>query len=260
VSDIYHKINVAVGQKLSLAICTIVNSRGSTPRKTGAKMLVYQNGEIYGTIGGGALEKEVVHKAKEVIKKGIPELFRHDLLHQHQMCCGGTVEIYIEPIMSKSKLYIFGAGHTGQALAKYAEGFDFDVILIDDRKEYMDACKLTHINKMHLDFKEALSLLPFDENTYVAIMTYDHAVDRDILLFCIKKPHAYLGMIGSKRKVEVTKKMFTGLGRFSNEELSKIDMPMGIDILAEGPHEIAISIMAKLIKVKHTQKNEQKGK
>ncbi|MBI4930773.1 MAG: XdhC family protein [Bacteroidetes bacterium] len=232
-------------------VCTIVNTKGSTPRKIGAKMIVYENGKIFGTIGGGELEKAVIKNALEQIKENEPKIFRHDLLHQHGMCCGGTVDIYIEPIMKKNKLYIFGAGHTGQALAKYAVNFQFEVVLIDDRKEYVDDCRQEEVSKMNLSYEQALKILPFDENTFICIMTYSHPIDRDILAFCIKKPFAYLGMIGSQRKVKMTKKMFTEGLNISEEELEKVDMPMGIDIGAEGPEEIAVSILGKLIAVKN---------
>jgi xanthine dehydrogenase accessory factor len=155
--------------------------------------------------------------------------------------------------MKKNKLYIFGAGHTGQALAKYAIDMDFETVVIDDRKEYLDQISQPEINKMPLDFSQALTLLPFDEQTFVAIMSYDHAIDRNILAYCIKKPHAYLGMIGSSRKVELTKKMFSEAGIATAEELNSVDMPMGIDIKSESPEEIAISILAKLIETKYTK-------
>ncbi|MHB8259066.1 MAG: XdhC family protein [Bacteroidia bacterium] len=244
---IYDKIQEAVNHGKELVLCIITNTKGSTPRKTGAKMLVYDDGSIYGTIGGGDLEKKVIANALSVLKKKMPETFKHDLLHQHSMCCGGTVEIYLEPIMKKNKLYIFGAGHTGQALARQAVNFNFEVILIDDRKEYIDQCYVEEVNKMNLDFKQALALLPFDANTYICIMTYDHDIDREILSYCIRKEFAYVGMIGSHRKVAVTKKMFIEAGHVSEEEIKRVDMPMGIDILAETPEEIAISILAKLI-------------
>ena len=249
--NIFEKITEIQKSSEEAVVCTIVNTKGSTPRKVGAKMIVYADGKIFGTIGGGDLEQKVIENAVELIETKQPKLFRHDLLHQHGMCCGGTVEIYIEPIMKKNKLYIFGAGHTGQSLAKLAKDFDFETVLIDDRKEYMDDCKSKEINKMNLPFGEALKLLPFDEQTYICIMTYSHPVDRDILAFCVKKHFAYLGMIGSRRKVEVTKKMFSEGLYISEEELDKIDMPMGIDIGAEGPEEIALSILGKLIATKN---------
>jgi len=249
--NIFEKILEIQKGKMNAVLCTIVNTKGSTPRKVGAKMIVYEDGSIFGTIGGGDLEKDVIKNALEIVEQKEAKLFRHDLLHQHGMCCGGTVDIFIEPIMKNNKLYIFGAGHTGQALAKLAVDFDFETVLIDDRKEYIDNCKTENINKMHLPYQQALKLLPFDAQTYICIMTYSHPIDRDILAFCIKKPFTYLGMIGSERKVAVTKKMFSEGLNISFEELEKVDMPMGIDIGAEGPEEIALSILGKLIMVKN---------
>ena len=248
---IINKISEAQQKNLDVALCVVVNTRGSTPRKAGAKMLVYRDGSIFGTIGGGDLEKKVIAQALDSFKSRTSSVFKHDLLHQHNMCCGGSVEIYIEPVMKMNKLYIFGAGHTGHALARYALGFDFEIVIIDDRKEYLDEITLDGVNKLNLHYAQALPVLPFDEHTYITIMTYSHPYDRDILAFCLKKPSAYLGMIGSQRKVEMTKKMFAEGKIGTMEELDKVDMPMGIDIGAEGPDEIAISILSKLIAVKH---------
>ena len=232
-------------------LCVIVQTKGSTPRKVGAKMIVKEDGSILGTIGGGNLEKQVIENAIKQIQKNEPKLFKHDLLHQHNMCCGGTVEIYIEPIQKMNKLYIFGAGHTGNALTKYAIDLDFDIYIIDDRKNYINNINIDGVNKMNLDYKKVLPTLPFDNNTYIVIMTYEHSYDRDILAYCIKQPHAYLGMIGSERKVKLTKKMFSEGKLATKTALEKVDMPMGINISTEGPEEIAISILAKLIDVKN---------
>lgn len=232
-------------------LCIIVHTKGSTPRKVGAKMIIKEDGSIIGTIGGGNLEKKVIENGLNQINKNEPQLFKHDLLHQHNMCCGGSVEIYIEPIKKMNKLYIFGAGHTGNALAKIANDMNFDVFVIDDRAEFIDEIAVDGINKMNLDYKKVLPSLPFDNQTYIVIMTYEHEFDRDILAYCIKQPHAYLGMIGSARKVKLTKKMFFEGKLATKTELEKVDMPMGISINAEGPEEIAISILAKLIDVKN---------
>lgn len=237
--------------KIKAAECVIVETKGSTPRKVGAKMRVWEDETIEGTIGGGNLEKEVIKNALETIKNGEPKLYKHDLLHQHNMCCGGTILIYIEPIMTKKHLYIFGAGHTGAALVEYASKLDFEIFVIDGRQEYIDKIKIEEVNKMAIDHQKILSSLPFDENTYVAIMTYDHSFDREILAHCIRQPHAYLGMIGSQRKIELTKKMFIEAEIATLEELDAVDMPMGLKINAEGPDEIAISILAKLIEAKN---------
>lgn len=251
--SIYNEIQRLKEEGKKAALCIITATKGSTPRKTGAKMIVCEDGFIYGTIGGGNLEKEIIKNAIEQIKLNQPKSFKHDLLQQHNMCCGGVVEIYIEPILKKSKLYIFGAGHTGEALARLMVNHDFDIFLIDDRDEFIDGIELSGINKMKVNFDEVLTSLPFDDMTYVVIMTYSHPIDRNILAFCIKQPYAYLGMIGSKRKVELTKKMFVQGKIASANELSTVDMPMGIDINPNGPQEIALSIGAKLIEVKNKE-------
>ncbi len=249
--DIFETLIQARKRDQEVALCIVVSTKGSTPRNAGAKMIVFDDGKICGTIGGGNLEKKVIANAIEVLSTKSPAVFKHELLQQHNMCCGGTMEIYIEPMMKKNKLYIFGAGHTGYALAKYALDFDFEVVVIDDRRECLDEIKTEGILKLNNDYRQALKVLPFDGNTFICIMTYSHPFDRDILSFCLKKPHAYLGMIGSQRKVEMTKKMFTDGMIASPAALEAVDMPMGIAIGAECPEEIAISILAKMIAVKN---------
>lgn len=249
--DIYKRITEAERMGFGVALCTIVNTHGSSPRKIGSKMLVYSDGAIYGTIGGGELERSVIGNALSTISTRKPKLYRHDLLHQHNMCCGGTMDIYIEPIMKKSKLYIFGAGHTGQALTKYASNLNFEIVLIDERNEYINQCAIEDVNKLNISYQSALKLLPFDENTFICIMTHSHPMDREILAFCLKKVFAYLGMIGSRRKVEMTKKMFIQGLNIPEDKVEEVDMPMGIDIGAEGPDEIALSILAKIVGVKN---------
>ena len=249
-----HFINMLEGlnqNNQNVAYCVIVQTKGSSPRKIGAKMIVYDDGSNNGSIGGGNPEKKVIENALHQIKKNEPKLFKHDLLHQHNMCCGGSVEIYIEPIQKMNRLYIFGAGHTGSALSKFAKNINFDIYVIDDRKQYLDTIKNKEINKLNLDYNKVLASLPFDYNTYIVIMTYEHSHDRDILAYCIKQPNAYIGMIGSKRKIELTKKMFIEGKIATKKELEKVDMPIGINIKADGPEEIAISILAKLITIKN---------
>lgn len=255
VSSIYTKIAEIESGLIKAALCTIVATRGSSPRKTGAKMLVYQNSKIYGSIGGGALEKEIINHAIEVIKSNKAKVVKHNLVSDLAMCCGGTVEIFIEPIMNKKKLYIFGAGHIGKALAAFASNLDFQVHLIDERYELFDDVDLPESLKWREHHASAIEKLPFDENSFIVIVTHNHAYDREILALVAKKPHQYIGMIGSDRKVEVAKRNLVGSNLLSNEEINKIDMPIGIDINAITPQEIAISILAKLIDVRNNKLN-----
>lgn len=252
--SIYNEISKIESSNQKAALCVIYNTKGSTPRKTGAKMLVHEDGSIFGTIGGGPLEKKVIEDALSVIKKNEPATFSHVLGEDHGMCCGGAVEIYIEPIMNRIKLYIFGAGHIGKVLAKFAKELDFNVTLIDERDDIFSpsagvdwSAGYTIVQKKH---DSAFKELTFDENTFTAIVTHSHDLDREIVAYCAKQPYAYLGMIGSKRKVDVNKKAFIAGKILTEDEMKDIDWPIGIDISCQTPEEIAVSILAKIIDVR----------
>lgn len=214
-------------------------------------MIVFENSRIIGTIGGGNFEKLVIEQALEQIYKNEPKLFEHNLLQQHQMCCGGSVWVFIEPEQPNNDLIIFGAGHVGSALAKLADLLDFKITVIDNRPECLAELSLNNLTKINADFAEILPKLHFHKSSYIAIMTYDHEIDREILAYCIHQPHAYLGFIGSNRKIEITKKKLIAMQIATNEQLSTVDMPMGLDIAAETPQEIAISILGKIVAVKN---------
>ncbi len=251
--QLYRTIGRAMDAGRIAAVCTVVDTRGSTPRKTGSKMLVHEDGRIVGSIGGGALEKRVIADALAVIASRTPQLFKHDLLHQHGMCCGGSVHIFIEPVGHQPRLFIFGAGHTGRALARYALDAGFEPYVIDDRREHLALLDDERVQRMPLGHRQALQAVRFDDRSYIAIMTYDHAIDREVLAHCITRPFAYLGMMGSRRKVELTRKHFLEGGIATAEELERVDMPIGVEIAAHTPEEIAISIVARLIQVKNTR-------
>ncbi len=249
--DIHREIDHARSEGTPAALCIVVQTKGSTPRKAGARMLVYEGGQVSGTIGGGNLEKAVVANALQQLQAGVPKLFRHELLQEHNMCCGGTMDIYIEPLPRMNTLYIFGAGHVGKALARLASGLDFTLHVIDDRREELDRITLPDVRKVHGTFREVMQGLPFSKDTYIVVMTYDHVTDREILAHCIQRPHAYLGMIGSERKARITKRMFSKDGVATMDQLDRVRMPIGKAIAAETPEEIAISILAELIEAKN---------
>jgi len=250
-NNIYQKILEVINSNKKAALCTIVLTKGSTPLKSGAKMLVFEDGSIYNTIGGGHLEKITITDAIEVIKSEQPKLFIHELKSQHEMCCGGSLEIFIEPIMQKKKMFLFGAGHVGKAIVKHALGLDLEISVIDSRDEIFNDWDFSGYKKIVAPFTQILPTLPYDNLTMLVIATYDHSIDREILAFCMKQPHYYIGMIGSKTKVALTKEMFVSENIATAKELEKVDMPIGIDINAVTADEIAISIVAKLIKEKN---------
>lgn len=214
-------------------------------------MIVYENGKIDGTIGGGALEKLVIEQAQDVLKNNTSKIVIHNLVKDLAMCCGGTVELFIEPIMNKKKLYIFGLGHIGKALSKFAVDLDFNVTVIDDRYDAFDNFDVPDCTIIKDHHATAIEKSVFDEHTFVVILTHDHQYDREILALTSKKQHQYIGMIGSERKVEIAKKNMIAFNIMDAEEIKEIDMPIGLDIEAITPQEIAISILAKLIDVRN---------
>ncbi len=251
--SLYKKIADLENSNRKAVLCTIIATKGSAPRKVGAKMIVYSNGSIDGTIGGGALEKKVIEQALQVLKNNEGIVVTHNLVSELAMCCGGTVELFIEPIMTRKKIFVFGAGHIGKALAKFANELDFAVTLIDERYEAFDTENFSDCTLIKEHHSIAISHLVFDENTYIVILTHNHAYDREILALTSKKEHAYIGMIGSERKVLIAKKNLVASNLLNEQELNTVDMPIGIDIKAITPQEIAISILAKLIDVRNKQ-------
>lgn len=250
-NTIYQKIIEVENSDTKAALCTVISTRGSAPRKMGSKMIVYIDGSIDGTIGGGALEKEVIKQAVDVIKSNFPKIVVHNLVKDLAMCCGGTVELFIEPVMNKKKLYIFGAGHIGKALAKFAADLDFNTTLVDDRYDAFDGLDIQDCTLLKSHHATAINELTFDSGTFVVILTYDHQFDREILALTSKRPHQYIGMIGSARKVEIAKKNMLAGNLMGPDELAQVDMPIGLSIKAVTPQEIAISILAKLIEVRN---------
>lgn len=248
--SIHTKIAETETSKQKAAVVTVVQTKGSTPRKIGAKMLVFEDGSINGTIGGGALEKATIEDAIAIIEGTKKEgIFNHALVSDHGMCCGGQVDVFIERIVNKKKLYIFGAGHIGKYLAKVASELNFAVTVIDERADLASEIEsgVEVLNKNH---SRVFDKLVFDEETFICVTTHDHAYDREIIAYCANQPNAYLGMIGSQRKIEVAKKTFRAGNLVSDEAMDKINWPMGIDINSNTPEEIAISILAKLIDVR----------
>ena len=249
---IFAKAEEIINGQTSAALCIVIDSQGSTPRKQGAKMIVYRDGTIFGSIGGGTVEKEVAEMALKMITSGKPAKVTFKLEEDLGMHCGGMMEVYIEPLNPIKKLFIFGAGHIGKALAGFARELEFSITLIDPRENIFNSAFFTTFSCINKDYFKAIEEAVFDENTYIVIVTPKHTFDEEILAVVARKPHAYLGMIGSGRKIELLRKRFLDEKILTREELDQIDMPVGIKFKADTPAEIAISILAKLIDVRNT--------
>ncbi len=247
---------VKSGRRAVLA--TIVRASGSTPRTTGARMIVRADGSTYGTIGGGAFEAMVAADAKNLLAQAepSPELKRYTFTEQGEnalgMACGGTAEVLLEAAGSGARLIVFGAGHVGLALAKLAVTVGFAPELVDDRPGFCDVARDAAVGRVWLcDAAFVEGLPPLDPGCYVAVVTRCHRTDRLALKHVLGRPLRYVGLIGSRRKKAV---IFGELAEHDGvppEELARVHCPIGLPIGGETPEEIAVSIVAELLQVKH---------
>jgi xanthine dehydrogenase accessory factor len=233
------------------AVATIVNVRGSIPSFKTAKMLVCDDGSIVGTIGGGCVEAEVWQAAQEVMETEKPRSMTFDLNQDPKsdtgLVCGGTLEIFIEPILPPAVLYLFGAGHVAANVSKIASQAGFDVTVVDDREAYANRERFPEANEvMAEDFATALARLQPSESSFIVIVTRGHHDDMRILRWAVQTSARYIGMIGSKRK---TIAIFDELRKegIAANLFQKVHAPIGLDIGAVTPEEIAVSITAELI-------------
>jgi len=252
--EIFSKIAELQAAHTPCILCVITATKGSTPRKAGSKMLVMADGSIFGTIGGGSIELAVIKEALQVFSTGEPRFKEYQLEEDLSMHCGGSVDVYFDPVLTLPKLYIYGAGHVGRALGKYASTLGFRIFFYDERPDIYKEFQLEGAECITGNYFETINNTVFDEHTYIVITTPKHEFDENILAAVARKPHAYLGMIGSKRKVAEARKRFIAEGILTKEELDTVDMPIGLPFAAETPEEIAISIVAKLIDTRNTLK------
>jgi len=250
--DLLLKIPDCYKDPRASALCIVTDIRGSTPGKTGAKMIVFSDGNIEGTVGGGGIEKQVIADALHVIQTQTPQFREYNLQTDLAMTCGGVISVYIEPVSKPAKLFIFGAGHIGKYVAQYAPDMGFETTLIDWRKDIFESPEKIHYTQVCKQYLEAVSDIAFDAETYCVIVTPNHEMDEEILAAVGKKTTAYVGLIGSKRKIETLRKRFLKEKILTEEELDRVDMPIGIKFRVVTPAEIAVSIVAKLIDVKNT--------
>ncbi|MCK9219854.1 MAG: XdhC family protein [Bacteroidales bacterium] len=250
--SVYTKIEQLKKEGKRAALCILIDTEGSTPRKPGAKMIVYPDGQNFGSIGGGSVEKEVVAEAVKLIETGISRKCRFKLEQDLGMHCGGTMEVYIEPLLPNQRVILFGAGHIGREVAQLAREFDFSVTAIDPRENIFQDPAFNNCTCLNKDYFDAIAEVMLDAYCYLVIVTPKHVFDEEILAEVARKPHAYLGMIGSKSKVNALTKRFLEENILTREELEKIDMPIGIKFNAQTPREIALSIVAKLIDVRNS--------
>lgn len=236
------------------ALATIVHSNGSIPSFESAKMLVRDDGSITGTIGGGCVEAEVWQAAREVMEEEKPRMLtfnlNHDPKYDSGLVCGGTLEVYLEPVLPVQTLYLFGAGHVSVSVYRVARMAGFEVVVVDDRESYANRERFPEAKDVFADdFERVLSQLAPNHSSYLVIVTRGHRDDMRVLRWAVDTPARYIGMIGSQRKVIAIYKQLEKDG-IAAEKLARVFAPVGLEIGAITPEEIAVAIVAELIAVR----------
>jgi xanthine dehydrogenase accessory factor len=230
------------------ATATIVECRGSSPQKQGAKMLVRDDGSIMGTLGGGCLEADVRQAALMAMKDGQPMTMPFELTEREGgLVCGGTVLVYIEPVLLEPHLIILGAGHVGKALTKLARFTGFRVTVIDDRAEYANRESIPDANDLSVrEFEKAFDDTTVQKDAFIVVATRGHNHDLDAVKAALKTEAGYVGLLGSRRKKALLFKALQESG-FDQKNIDRVIIPVGLDIGSTTPEEISVSIMAQII-------------
>ncbi len=246
-----------------VALVTVICAAGSAPRGMGAVMTVRGDGSVCGTIGGGSLELLVIEHALAAIGDGRTRQLHYDYSggpeQNLEKACLGKTDFFIQPSVRRPRLHVFGAGHIGAALAPLAAGVGFRVTLVDDRPGFPAPDSVpADVDVVSAPFGEAIEALPFDESTYIVIVTYGHEQDEAVLRACLHRPWRYLGLIGSRAKV---RRVFADVGAddASRRRLERVSAPIGLDIGGRSPVEIAISIAAEIQAVRYDRRDAFAG-
>ena len=258
--EVFAAVSDALERGESVALVTIVSTTGSTPQRVGAKMLVFADGRIVGTIGGGCYENDAFWKARESIKARRPLNVKYelndDIAEETGLVCGGQMEVFIEPVEAAPDVYIFGAGHVGSCLARMAHDTGFRVHVIDDREKFADATRFDAGTDVVVeDIPTWLQTHTLPATAYAVVVTRGHKHDLDALRALAPANLRYVGLIGSRAKV---KRIYDQLRLegLAPDALERVHAPIGLDIGAITPQEIAVSILAELIAVKHGKQSE----
>jgi xanthine dehydrogenase accessory factor len=235
------------------ALATIVHTDGSIPSYESSRMLVRQDGTTAGTVGGGCVEADVWAAAKEVMQKEVPRKLvfhlNNEATYDNGLICGGTVEVFVEPILPQPVVYLFGGGHVSMAVARAAHAAGFGIGVVDDREAFANAQRFPMAQEIFTSFESALEKIQPNSSTYLVIVTRGHKEDMRVLAWAVRTAARYVGMIGSRRKVLSVYKALEKEG-YRMEEFERVFAPMGLEIGALSPEEIALSIVSELVAVR----------
>jgi len=252
--SVYREVDDALNRGEAVALVTILETKGSTPQKAGAKMVVSRDGRIRGTVGGGCVEAEILWRARQAIEKRKCEILSYDYNADEEedgLICGGTVKVFIEPVVPPPRVYVIGAGHVAMPLARVAKIAGFEVAVLDDRIKYANRDRFPEADVVKAgpitDLAEEFS---YGDNAYIVIVTRGHALDEEALRTFIRYETAYLGLIGSVSKIETIFERLENDG-VSREKLDGVHAPIGLDLGGGSPGEIAVSIVAEMLAVRY---------
>jgi xanthine dehydrogenase accessory factor len=253
--EVFVAVTEALDRGESAAMVTIVSTTGSTPQRVGAKMLVFGDGRTVGTIGGGCYENDAFWKARESITNRKPQLVHYELdddfAQETGLICGGQMSVYIEPIEPSPELYVLGAGHVGFHLANMAHEVGFRVHVVDDREKFANRERFPNAAEVVTDdIPSWIERTPLPAHAFVVVVTRGHNNDLDAIRPLLPRELRYLGLIGSKAKVARLQDQLLSEG-MDKALLTHMHAPIGLDIGAVTPQEIAVSILSELIAVKH---------
>ncbi len=246
---------VLEGQRGRAALGTVVGRSGSAPQAVGAKILLHEDGTLVGTVGGGAIEAQVIDACRHTLRDGKSRMVDAHLVRDLAMCCGGSMQVFVEHLQPQARLYLVGAGHVAQAVAPIARSADFRVAVLDDRDELLEHPAFAGADARSYDVDELdVGIETLTDRDYVLVMTRDHARDEQALAHLLRRPHRYLGMIGSRRKVHAVLQRILHREQQSGRpapDLSRVRAPIGLALGGRTPAEIAVSIVAELIADRH---------
>ena len=236
------------------AVCTIIRSRGSTPRHTGSKMLVYEDGSIFGSVGGGELENRVIDEALACIHDATPRLLEYNMNNPGKGdpgVCGGQVEVFVEPIVPTATIVVIGAGHVGIKVVQLAKWLGFHVVVNDDRAEFCNQEMLPDADELFpipmSEFPAQYKITPW---TYIVLTTRGVDVDVEGLPSLLDTDAAYIGVIGSRKRWKTTVDQLVEKG-ITIDQMDRVRSPIGLELNAETPEEIAVSILAEIIMLRY---------
>ncbi len=252
--DVYEELVRLRRLRRKCALATIVQVNGSIPSFASAKLLVREDGSILGTVGGGCVEADVWAAAREAMETGKPRRLEFSLgqeaAYDNGLICGGQLEVFVEPVLPRPRAIVFGAGHISRSLSQIASLAGFATVIVDDRESFANRERFPEADEIHTgEYEAVFPLLEVDESSYLIIVTRGHRDDMRVLRWAVETPARYIAMIGSRRKVigVIQELEREGLPR---EAFERIHSPMGLEIGAETPEEIAVSVAAEMIAVR----------